>query len=226
MIKTTILIATPMIMLYIFFRTTKAQRKNLLTPFSLLSLGILFLIILPGFRLTTIYNHCTEATELALIDVSNAYILDKSIRNTHENTSSENKKINGKFELCFGERCTKGYYYHFRPKRVQSNKVKLTGKMREISPKLLISAFVDTQRDVEAIIDNKRVWVGVSSIDNKFIALDSNKSITFYKWKYMNPLTDLDNNQSAVADLKNYLMRYKFQCPLESQKILDWELSW
>ena len=156
-----------------------------------------------GYTVTTVYSNCNSPIELILKDSSQAFILDKSIIYVNQKTISENVDINGKFELCFGEECLG----HYNPVQIQSNKVILTGKMRESSPKLLLSLFVGTHRDMEIIIDTKRVWVHPYNIETKFKFTDSNKTISFYKKDLNSPVT-------------------RFYCPSLNKEVLDWKISW
>jgi len=180
--------------------------KNFITT-SIISLILLQGCKGVGYTVTTVYDKCTTPTELTIKDIGQAYILDKSIKYVNEKTTLKNENINGKFELCFGDQCTKGYYGHFNPVQVQSNIARLTGRMREASPKFLLSFFVDTNRDIEAIVDTRRVWVNPFYIEDKFKLLDSNKTISFYKKEANSPVR-------------------KFQCPLLNKEELDWEVSW
>jgi hypothetical protein len=175
---------------------------------NIIIVAIFCLIILQGckgggYTVTTVYDNCNSPIELIFEDSSQAYILDKSIIYVNEKTTSKNVHINGKFELCFGKECLG----HYNPIQIQSNKVILTGRMRESSPKLLLSLFVDTHRDIEAVIDSKRVWINPFYLEDKFKPVDNNKTISFYKKEANSPVI-------------------KFQCPLLNKKALDWELSW
>ena len=155
-----------------------------------------------GYWVTTVYDHCTTPSDMYIKDISGAYILDRSIRYVSEVSTLENDEINGKFELCIGRRCPDDYG-NYRPVKVVSPKAKLTGRMRKIAPKLLLSAFLSKSVHVEAIVDGRRVWVRPFDIEDKFLMEETNASLTLHH--------------------KNSI--FTFQCPLDDPIVIDNELS-
>ena len=155
-----------------------------------------------GYKVTTIYDNCIEPTTLYFKN-NNAYILDTSIKYISEETTPDNNEIDSKYHICFGKKCANGTD---NPVKVESNIIKLTGRMSKTTPKLLLGLFLDGGRSIEALIDEKRVWISPYQAESKFKFEDSNESVIFYKKELNSPVR-------------------KFKCPLAKQKEIYWDIK-
>ncbi|PNX50535.1 MAG: hypothetical protein BV458_13040 [Thermoplasmata archaeon M9B2D] len=172
------------------------------------------MVLLQGciHTVVTEYDNCVPNMTLEVPPDLPIYFLDdRNAKNSPSSTLED-----GKYYLSIGKDAEydikhSQYYEGWKVIKVKTDTVKLTGRMKKSSPKMLKSMFVDECVSLEAILDGQIVWITPLKLKHKFASIDSNKE-------------KIEIIFSATP--KKFPAAIHYICPNPEVKEADWHISW